>query len=162
MRWTTKTPRRCHALAVLCAILPMAAGAQTNPLARGAATPPATSVSALNGTWNGADIEQRSHCAATQNNGFHGTYAEYIYDVAAGGGSITLTENAVNGLHCTYFGGVTAGLWTGEVSCSDGKSGSFTSRAIVTTPNEISVRLAMKLTGSETCDIDAILGGSRF
>ena len=152
-------PRKCRALGALCAVFPALALAQANPLARGL---PDLSAAALNGRWNGAHIEQRASCNSEPNNGFHGTYAEYIYDVDRLSGAITLTENAVNGLHCTYFGPVARGAWTGEVSCSDGRTGTYSSRAFVITANEISVRLAIQLRGSETCSIDAILGGSRF
>jgi len=158
MGLTTKTLRECRRLAAACAVLPMLALAQENPLAR--AVQP--SLSGLNGRWNGAHIEQRTGCTTDTNNGFHGTYAEYIYDIPRDNGTITLTENAVNGLHCTYFGPVTRGTWSGEVSCSDGRGGTYESQGYVITANEISMRLRVRLRGSETCDIDAILGGSRF
>jgi len=158
-------PRKCRkraaAALALCAIFPALAIAQANPLAR--ATPgaaPQASLSGLNGRWNGAYIEQRSGCTTATNNGFHGTYAEWIYDVTAG--FMTLTANAVNGLHCTFSGPLVQDAWSGEVSCSDGRTGTYSSRGFVITPNEISTRLSIQLTGSETCSIDAIMGGSRF
>jgi hypothetical protein len=158
MTLTLKSAAKCRGTALLCAILPTVALAQSNPLARA----PEANVAGLNGRWNGAHIEQRSNCRTATNDGFHGTYAEYIYDVDRAGASITLTENAVNGLHCTYFGPLAQGVWSGELSCSDGRTGTYSSRAFVVTANEVSVRLAIRLTGSETCEIDAILGGSRF
>jgi hypothetical protein len=162
MALTAPILRKCRALATACAVLPMLALAQQNPLARAPAAATAPPLAGLNGTWNGAHIEQRSGCTTATNSGFHGTYAEYIYEVDRANPVITLTENAVNGLHCTYFGPVSGNSWSGELSCSDGRSGTYQSQGIVITANEISVRLHVRLTGSETCDIDAILGGSRF
>ena len=52
--------------------------------------------------------------------------------------------------------------WSGTYSCGDGKRGTFQSRGILVTPHEISIRLATKLDTTESCDIDAILGGSRL
>jgi len=158
MALTSPILRKCRRLAAACAVLPILALAQQNPLAR-AAEP---SLASINGRWNGAHIEQRKSCTTAANNGFHGTYAEYFYDVASDNGTITLDESAVNGLHCTYFGPVIRGIWSGEVTCSDGRGGSYESQGRVITPNEVSMRLRIRLRGSETCDIDAILGGSRF
>ena len=159
MALTTPILARCRSLALACAILPMAAVAQDNPLAR----VPRSSLSGINGTWNGAHIEQRTGCTTATNNGFHGTYAEYIYDVARPTPNfISLTENAVNGLHCNYIGPVAQGVWSGEITCTDGRGGTYESTGYVITTNEISMRLHIRLRGSETCEIDAILGGSRF
>jgi hypothetical protein len=162
MALTASIPCKCRGFAAACAVLPMLALAQENPLARAPAAAPAASLTGLNGRWNGAHIEQRSACTTPTNSGFHGTYAEYIYDVDPGNSVMSLTENAVNGLHCNYFGPVSGTTWSGEVSCTDGRGGTYRSQGIVITANEISVRLHVRLTGSETCDIDAILGGSRF
>jgi hypothetical protein len=118
----------------------------------------------LVGRWNGANLENRSNCAAAQNNGSRGTYAQY--DVSIDQGFIGIVETGVTGLSCTYFGPYrqdgTARRASGTYTCSDGKRGDFVSKAFLVTPNEMSIRLDIKLNGTESCAIDAILGGSRF
>lgn len=118
----------------------------------------------LVGRWNGANLENRSNCAAAQNDGSRGTYAQY--DVSIDQGFIGIVETGVTGLSCTYFGpyrqdGVTRQA-SGTYTCSDGKRGDFTSKGFLVTPNEMSIRLDIKLNGTESCAIDAILGGSHF
>jgi hypothetical protein len=146
---------------VLIAVLaPIGALAQSNPLAR--AIDPAS----INGSWNGADLERRTNCASPQNNGQRGTYAEYYVVVDKPNAGLFIDQTAITGLRCTYAGTYLQegpGLsWTGTLSCSDGKRATFRSQGFLITPNEISIRLTMKLEGTETCDIDAILGGSRL
>jgi hypothetical protein len=103
---------------------------------------------------------------SAQNNGPHGTYAEYGVLVDFDPSGLFIEETAVTGLHCTYSGTYrqdTAGLsWSGNLSCSDGKQGTFVSQSFLVTPHEMSIRLAIKLEGSESCDVQAILGGSRY
>lgn len=161
---TAKSSHKCRWLwsAALCATLAsLGAAAQSNPLARGGIPDPA----ALAGTWNGADLERRSNCSATQNEGTHGTYAEYFISIDSLGKVMRITETAVTGLTCVYHGNYAQGAslqWSGTYSCSDGKRGDFQSQSFLVTPNEMSIRLAIKLNTTESCDVDAIVGGSRF
>jgi hypothetical protein len=118
----------------------------------------------LVGLWNGANLENRSNCASPQNNGNRGTYAQY--DVSIQQGFIGIVETGITGLSCTYFGpykqdGVVRQA-SGTYTCSDGKRGDFVSKGFLVTPNEMSIRLDIELNGTESCTIDAILGGSRF
>ena len=135
-----------------------------NPLARHTGDSPSALVG---GAWNGADLEKRTNCTATQNNGTRGTYAEYDVTVDRINSVLGITQIGITGLQCTYTGGYTATAdarptWTGHYSCTDGKTGDFHSTEILATAHAMSIRLAIKLTGSESCDIDAILGGSKF
>jgi hypothetical protein len=118
----------------------------------------------LTGRWNGANLERRSNCAAAQNNGDRGTYAQY--DISIEQGFIGIQESGITGLTCTYFGPYqqdgTSRQASGTYTCSDGKRGDFTASSFLVTPNEMSIRLDIKLNTSESCSIDAILGGSRF
>jgi hypothetical protein len=143
-------------------MLPVPASAQENPAARRAPG----DVLKLAGYWNGANLENRSHCNASQNNGSHGTYAQYLVTFDPPASTMGIDESAVTGLSCTYvgpYGGDRfAPSWSGSYSCSDGKRGTFQSTFFLITPTEMQIRLAIKLTGAETCDVDAILGGSRF
>ena len=121
----------------------------------------------LNGTWNGANLERRSNCASSANNGTRGTYAQYVVTVDPISAFFRLQMTGVTGLSCTYTGthrlaGNRHEVVDGALTCSDGKTATFTSSDILVEHNAMSIRLAMKLSGSETCDIDAILGGSRF
>lgn len=149
--------------AIACALVaPLAALAQDNPLRRRG---PAD-LAMLAGSWNGANLENRSHCTAAQNEGFHGTYAQYIFALDPVFTTLSIDETAVTGLTCSYGGKYSGDAlgpqWSGTYSCSDGKRGTFQSQGFLITPNAMSVRLAIKLNASETCDVDAILGGSRF
>ncbi len=152
---------RLYSIFVSIAVLaPAGALAQANPLAR--AIDPAN----LNGTWNGANLENRTNCASAQNNGSRGTYAQYEVAVDKAASGLFIDETAITGLRCTYAGSYrqdgNALSWSGTYSCGDGKRGTFQSRGILVTPHEISIRLATKLDTTESCDIDAILGGSRL
>ena len=155
-------PRPCRvaALAVtLLSSLPLAAPA--NPAAR-----PSRDASAYAGRWNGAHLEQRSQCTTAANNGFHGTYAEYIVRVDAAARTMTLDEIAVTGLTCNYSGPYReeAGRlsWSGGLSCSDNRSGTFESQSLFALGTIVSLRLAIRLNSAERCVIDALLGGSRL
>jgi hypothetical protein len=116
------------------------------------------------GLWNGANLERRTNCASAQNNGQRGTYAQF--DIANAGGVFTISETAVTGLTCTYNGTYsqsgTRRHASGRYFCSDGKQGDFTTTGFLVTATEMQLRMDIKLTGSESCTIDAILGGSRF
>jgi len=116
------------------------------------------------GTWNGANLERRSNCANAQNNGARGTYGQF--DIANDGGVFTISETAVTGLTCTYNGTYsqdgTQREAKGSYFCSDGKQGNFASTGFLVTATEMQIRMDIKLTGGESCTIDAILGGSRF
>jgi hypothetical protein len=153
------TPRQCLALA-LAAVTPVAMAQQNPATRRGVAD-----LASLNGYWNGANLENRSNCATAGVNGQHGTYALYFFTVLADT-SMTVHEETLSNLTCDY-GGTYADdpfrpRWTGTFSCSDGKRGTFASQGFLITPTEMQVRLQIKLTSSEGCDIDSILGGSRF
>jgi len=163
MRLTATSCQKCLPAAcalALAALAPAFAHAQANPLARRSTADVVT----LNGdVWNGANLERRSNCSSAQNNGSRGTYAAYNVTVNTLGGEIDIDETAITGLRCTYSGRYEAGpSWSGFYTCSDGKRGTFQSRGFLITPNEMSIRLAIKLDTTESCDVDAILGGSRF
>lgn len=118
----------------------------------------------LVGRWNGANLERRSNCTNAQNNGQRGTYAQY--DIGIESGLFTIAEVAVTGLTCNYNGRYTQdGMQrhaSGTYSCSDGKQGSFDTTGFLVTATEMQIRMDVKLTGSESCTVDAIVGGSRF
>ncbi len=141
-------------------ILP--AAAQQNPLARPNRADPA----GLEGRWNGADLEDRSNCLHPENNGHHGTYAEYEFAVDTANHFLSMAQFGVTGLNCSWGGNYTADAfhidWSGQYTCTDGKTGTFQSKSILITPNEMSIRLSIKLSGSESCDINSVLGGSRY
>ena len=160
----TPSRRRLRAGCLVLAFAACGAFAQDNPLARRSAEDPRNT---LPGLWNGANLEQRSNCTATQNDGTRGTYAQYDVSFDRLSGTMGVDETAITGLQCSYVGTYDdtdrfLPVWTGTYSCTDGKQGSFHSTGILATPNAMSLRLAIKLTGSETCDVNAILGGSRF
>jgi hypothetical protein len=154
---------RAGLAAFALAVLPVLAQDAPNPLARNLDASPGN---LLAGIWNGANLETRSNCATIQNDGFHGTYAQYLVSFDLPNAIMGIDETAITGLTCTYLGSFADDRfrpqWTGSYTCSDGKRGSFTMQKLLATPNEMSIRLAIKLTGTETCDVDAILGGSRF
>ena len=119
------------------------------------------------GTWNGANLERRSNCASSANNGTRGTYAQWVVTLDTVGDRLRIQETGITGLSCTYAGshryvGNRQEWYDGTYSCTDGKTGNFSSTDIQVTSTALSIRLAIKLTGSESCDIDAIIGGSRF
>jgi hypothetical protein len=118
----------------------------------------------LGGRWNGVDLETRSNCNAAQNNGNHGTYAQY--DISASDTTFLIQQSGVTGLNCTYTGtfkpGVLPREGTGSYTCTDGKRGDFSARDFRVTNDAFSMRLAIKLTSTEACDIEAKLGGMRY
>jgi len=121
----------------------------------------------LSGTWNGPNLERRSNCNASQNNGERGTYAAWIITQDAVGDQIRIVENGITGLRCTYTGpyrynGNQVEWFDGTYECNDGKTGNFNSTAVHVAASAFSIKLAIKLTGSEACDIEALLGGNRF
>jgi hypothetical protein len=157
---TAKNAYMCLAIALAAVVLP--AAAQVNPLARPARADPA----GLEGRWNGADLEDRSNCMRPENNGRHGTYAEYDFQVDTANHYLSMAQLGVTGLNCSWGGDYVADAfhidWSGNYNCTDGKTGSFRSKSILITPNEMSIRLDIQLTGTEACVIDSILGGSRY
>ena len=151
---------RAAALAVLVAGCGMT-HAQSNPFAR---FPPAPQ-DLVNGRWNGIDLERRSNCANPQNDGSRGTYAQF--DISADpAGNFLIAQSGITGLNCSYFGRYQAdgGLPTlrGTYNCTDGKQGEFETRAIEVTGITFVLQMSIRLTGSETCNIDAILSMARF
>ena len=153
-------PGKCLAIMLLAAALPVAA--QQNPLARRAPT----DITQLGGYWNGANLENRSNCATAGVNGIHGTYAQYFFSFSPADKTLTIHEETLSNLTCDYAGSYTGDrfppTWSGTLTCSDGKRGNFESKNFLVTPTEMQVRLQIKLTNSEGCDVDSILGGSRF
>jgi hypothetical protein len=165
MQLTTIGSIKCRGLAAALALaaLPGLAQEMPNPLARHADADPRN---LLEGRWNGANLERRSNCRAPQNNGFHGTYAEYLVSFDRSASLMSVSEQAITGLSCTYLGTYSDDRfrprWEGNYTCSDNKSGTFVTQSFLATPTGMSIRLAIKLSGSESCDVDAILGGSRL
>jgi hypothetical protein len=122
---------------------------------------------AIEGTWNGANLERRSNCTAAQNNGSRGTYAQWAITLDRVSDTLRIVETGITGLSCTYTGthrlnGNRHEWIDGSYACADGKTGTFHSTDILVASTALSIRLSTKLNGTETCDIDAILGGSRF
>ena len=119
----------------------------------------------FSGRWNGVDLERRSNCAAAQNNGNRGTYAQFDV-VAVNNGELHITQSGVTGLNCEYRGRtqVVAGSLTynGTLSCSDGKQGNFEGHVVDSASTRLHLRLAIQLTGPESCTIEAILGMVRL
>ena len=119
----------------------------------------------FSGRWNGVDLERRSNCASAQNNGNRGTYAQFDV-VAVNNGDLNITQTGITGLNCEYRGRtrlVGGGLeYDGTLSCSDGKQGSFEGHVVDAAATRLHLRLAIQLTGAESCTIDAILGMVRL
>jgi hypothetical protein len=162
---TASGPHKCLWIATALAALASPAIAQEvqNPAAR---RTDADSRNLLEGSWNGANLERRSACSNAQNNGDRGTYAEYNVSFDRAANLMGIDETTVSGLRCTYLGTYVDDRfhpqWNGSYTCSDGKAGTFTLQNFLASANAMSIRLSIKLTGTETCSIDAILGGSRF
>ena len=157
---TSRTLHKCLALAFAAMILP--AAAQQNPLAR----PTPNDPDGLAGRWNGADLEVRSNCVHPENDGNHGTYAQYDFNVDSANHFMSMAQTGVTGLVCSWGGNIQFDAfhvdWSGDYNCTDGKVGHFQSKSILITPGEMSIRLSIALSGSETCSIDSVLGGSRL
>lgn len=137
----------------------LSASAATNPLSRD------PDPLALNGRWNGVNLELRSNCRTAENNGARGTYAQFDV-VADAQGNLSIAQTGITGLSCSYGGRyqlVASRLaWQGSYSCTDGKRGDFESTLIEQHALSLDIRLATRLTSSEACTIDAILTLSRF
>ena len=122
------------------------------------------SLTSLGGRWNGANLERRSGCTQPQNEGTRGTYAQY--DITISSESVNVQQTGITGLTCAYTGTLAtpAALKTasGSYSCSDGKRGTWRVVDYLSRPTEMQLRMEVKLNTTETCSIDAILGGSRF
>jgi hypothetical protein len=150
---------RCTAAVI--ALAAGAAWAQQNPIAR----PSAPSVAALNGRWNGVNLERRSACTSPQNEGSRGTYAQFDV-VADASGNLSITQSGITGLNCTYSGRYEASgravSVQGSYSCTDGKQGSFASGYAEVHALSFDLRLAIKLSGNETCEIDSLLSMARL
>lgn len=141
---------------------PAWASAQENPLARGASR---GTVAMIDGRWNGSNLERRSNCSTLQNNGTRGTYAEFVISTNSDG-DLGITQTGITGLTCNYFGkyvieGANRSA-SGAYSCSDGKRGDFRTKGILVTENAVSIPMDIQLNTTETCTIDAVIGGSRF
>ena len=152
-------PKTLALLAV--AVLPSLAPAQQNPLARPGAPAPA----ALNGRWNGVNLERRTACTGAQNEGNRGTYAQF--DITADGtGNLSIQQSGITGLNCTYnlrYEAAGARLTLqGSYACTDGKQGTISSGDVVAHPPSLDFRLAIRLTAGETCTIDSIVSMARF
>jgi hypothetical protein len=128
--------------------------------------PPPPMVPGLAGIWFGAIIETRSNCTQPQNNGGRATYGQYDIGIGAGpSGAISISLAAVTGLQCTYGGNFTTNgarlNASGNMSCSDGRRGSWQSTNIAITAKSMTLELDVKLNTTETCNVAAILGGVR-
>jgi hypothetical protein len=147
---------------VICAALVhVPATAADNPLSRG--IPQATEVP-IEGRWNGANLERRSGCNAPQNNGSRGTYAEFDVSTDHAAGLLGITQTGVTGLVCNYYGTyhpVTRSA-SGSYTCTDGKRGTYQTKGILVLENTLSIRMDIVLDTTESCTIDAVIGGSRF
>jgi len=119
---------------------------------------------ALGGTWYGTDLERRSACTHPENDGNHGTSARF--DVTFGGSSWHIVQTSINTppTNCDYAGTYDPNtlVMTGSFTCTDGKTGTLASNDLLVTAREMSIQATLKLTGSESCTIDATLGGSRY
>ena len=120
----------------------------------------------LAGQWQGAIIETRSVCATAQNNGTRATYGQYDIGMAAGeSGAIVISLAGVTGLQCNYGGNFTTNgarlFANGNLTCNDGKRGTWQSTSMQVMARSMSLELAVELDTTETCHIAAVLGGSR-
>jgi len=137
------------------------ASAAANPIARATVPPPEL----VNGRWNGVDLERRSSCTRPENEGSRGTYAQF--DVAMDAtGAFSIGQSGITGLNCNYVGRhqvVDRHLAIqGTLSCSDGKQGTFTSSSVQARGPSLEIRMAIQLSGNETCSVDALLSMARF
>ena len=148
-------------LAVAISLACSSATAEPNPLARPVAPAPTD----LNGRWNGVDLERRSGCVNPQNEGSRGTYAQF--DVSVDGtGSFNIVQAGITGLNCSYSGRFQSNAGRlgvqGTYSCTDGKQGNIVSGDVLWHPPSVDLRLAIRLTGAETCAIDALVSMARL
>jgi hypothetical protein len=145
-------------LAALLAALP--AAAEPNALSRFATLAPGQ----VNGRWNGVDLERRSNCAAEQNNGSRGTYAQF--DVTADATTFVIAQSGITGLNCTYSGSIDSvdhrPRVTGTLTCSDGKQGNFQTTAIDVGAVSLNIQMTIHLTATESCTVDALVSMARL
>ena len=75
-------------------------------------------------------------------------------------------QSGITGLNCTYTGRyqVVDGRLAvqGNMTCSDGKQGTFQTTAIDVNGISLDIQFRMQLTGAETCSIEGLLGLSRL
>lgn len=118
----------------------------------------------LGGRWNGASLERRSGCSSPQNEGNRGTYGEH--EIFSTDTEFGLRQSTLSGLTCDYVGRWEAAASgrraSGTFRCSDGKRGDFTTTGVLVTRHEMSLNLSIRLHTTETCAIEAVIGGSRF
>ncbi len=128
------------------------------------AAPVVLAQASLTGTWNGAVLEARSNCSSAQNNGDHGTYAQY--DIGIANGTISISQAGITGLQCDYVGTYSqngaAQQASGTFLCSDGRRGTWLATQFLVTQNAMSLNFSEQLNGNETCTINAVLGGTRL
>ena len=134
--------------------------AQSNPFARFPSLP-----ELLNGRWNGVDLERRSNCTNAQNEGTRGTYAQFDVSVDNSGNFI-VAQSGITGLNCAYNGrhATANGVLgvQGTLTCSDGKQGSFQTRAVTAAANRLDLHMSIQLTAGETCSVDALVSMARL
>lgn len=134
------------------------AAAQSHPLARH------YPLRDLGGRWNGVNLELRSDCAAAQNNGNRGTYAQFDV-IFAETGELAIAQAGVTGLSCEYRGRYAAPHGTaleGTYTCTDGKQGSFRGQVGPFGSSVLHLRFTAQLTGSESCSIQGVLSMARL
>ena len=151
---------RAMLAALLAVLAPTCAAAAPNPLGR-FAPPGADNV---NGRWNGVDLERRGGCTRPENNGSRGTYAQF--DVALDAdGNFSIGQAGITGLACSYVGRFEAAggrvRVVGTYSWSDGKQGDFQTTRVDVSAVALTLGMSIRLTGAETCAIDAILSMAR-
>lgn len=134
------------------------------PLPFSRSTPPPAQ--RVGGLWRGVDLEQRSNCTNTQNDGNHGTYAQFQVGIDTAG-AFTIDQTSVTGLTCAWRGTYTAadgGVLdvTGTYQCSDGKQGTFATRGMTVTARVLTIQLAIQLTDTETCTVDGLLSMAKY
>jgi hypothetical protein len=146
------------AAAILAAV---SAHGQANPAVR-----PPQDLSPFVGVWNGAHLEQRSGCTTATNNGFHGTYSQYTVSLNTVSRIMGIAELALTGLYCSYSGPYRDEpgrfAWSGSMQCTDNRAGSFEAESLFAVATVMRIRMTIRLEGSETCVIDAVLSGARF
>ena len=162
---TADTLRKCLVRTLLSLAMAGAVPAlgADNPLARGSAWGAGASAP-IDGSWAGTNLERRSSCASPQNDGAHGTWAQFDVTSNAAAGTLGISEFAITGLNCSYAGSYAGAgsTWSGSYSCSDGKRGTFSSRSISVTQNGLAIHLDVKLDTTESCTIEAVIGAGRF
>lgn len=89
------------------------------------------------------------------------------FDVSSdAAGNFGITQSGITGLDCSYTGRyqlVDGRLAVqGNMTCSDGKQGTFQTTAIDVSGISLDIQFRMQLTGAETCSIEGLLGLSRL